>query len=124
MPYIVSFDLSDRIATVKVSGMLSHDDHLKVRNEALLLCQEKHCSNILVDLSELITTSSSVINCFNFGETFARTSSNIRVAHILPKDAKAKEDVRFVSNVGANRGLIIKDFETINEARKWLIEKT
>jgi hypothetical protein len=124
VPYIVSFDLSDRIVTVKVSGILSHDDHLKVRNEALRLCQEEHCSKILVDLSELITTSSSVANCFNFGKTFAMTSSNISVAHILPKDAKSKEDVRFVSTVGANRGLIIKDFGTINEARKWLVEKT
>lgn len=123
MPYAISFEMPDMIVTVRVSGEASHDEHYAARDEAMRVCQEKHCSKLLVDLRELNTAHSSIIDCFSFGESLAQIAISLSIAHVLPKDAKSKADVRFTSTVEANRGITSREFETIDEARKWLLEK-
>jgi len=64
------------------------------------------------------------MGCFIFGESVAYTLPTVLIAHVLPTDAKSREDVRFTSTVEANRGRSTGEFETIKEARKWLLERT
>jgi hypothetical protein len=120
MSFTVSFDPADKIVTVQMSGKASHKDHIAARREALRLCRENDSLKLLVDLRELDTENSSVMDCFAFGESFPLLSPKACIAHILPKDEKSKKDVRFTSNVSANRGLLTAEFESIDQARKWL----
>ena len=122
MPYEVAFDASDMTVTVQVSGEATHEEHCAARSEAVLLCQEEHCSRLLVDLRGLNTARSSTLGCFDFGRSFPQTSPPIRLAHVLPRDAKSRADVAFTSTVEANRGVSSREFETVDEARKWLLE--
>ena len=124
MPYEVSFDKIDRIVEVRVSGLATHDDHCAARDEALRLGQENRCSRLLVDLRELDTTRSSAMDCFTFGETLARSSPGVRLAHVLPKEARSREAVRFTSIVEANRGGLVREFDSFDEAREWLLDGT
>ncbi len=121
MPYSVSFNKDDGIITIRVSGKVHHDEHFAAYEEALRLCQEHMCSRMLVDLRELNTSRSSTVGCFLFGESVAKASTCLRIAHVMPADAKSKEDVEFTSTVEANRGVLTGMFETIDEAKNWLL---
>lgn len=122
--YNVSFDENDRIVKAVVSGKPTHEDHLAARKEASRLCSEKKCSKLMVDLSNLDTEHSSTMDCFSFGASFADELPHIQVAYILPKEKKSASDVWFTTTVQKNRGINCKEFEDINEARRWLLEKT
>jgi hypothetical protein len=120
MSFNVSFDPNDRIVTVQVSGTVTHIDHCAAREKALQLCREKETLKILVDLRDLLTEQSSAMNCFVFGESFPIVSPKARIAHVLPKDIRARGDVKFTINVSSNRGLTTGEFETVDQARNWL----
>jgi hypothetical protein len=123
MPYEFSFSERDRIVTVRVSGEVGHDEHCLVLNKAIDLCQKTHCSSVLVDLRELSTKLSSTMDCFEFGESLAKEALAVRFAYVVPRDPKSQEDAKFTTTVGVNRGIVCGEFETIEEANKWLLEK-
>jgi hypothetical protein len=112
------------IVTVRISGMATHDDHCAARNEAWRVCQQKHSSKLLIDLRKLNTLRSSTLDCFSFGESLAHATPRLRLAHVLPNDAKSQRDVKFTSAVEANRGVLTREFETIDEAKNWLLDRT
>ena len=122
MPFTVAFDPDTRIVMVKVSGRVSPQDHNKARSEALRVGRTNNSLKLLVDLRELITQDSSVMDCFAFGESFPLLSPIACIAHVLPKDENSKKDVKFTSNVSANRGLLTRDFETVAQAKEWLMK--
>ncbi|UCE59245.1 MAG: hypothetical protein JSU63_17595 [Phycisphaerales bacterium] len=124
MPYNVDFDETDRIVIVQVSGAASRDDHHRARDEAWRLCRENGCSKALIDLRELNTSRASTLSCFTFGESVSQTAPNVRLAHVLPTDVKSKNDVKFTSTVEANRGLATGEFDSIEEAKRWLLGAT
>jgi len=62
------------------------------------------------------------MSCFSFGESLAASPLHLRVAHVLPEDARSAGDVRFTSTVVANRGMPTGEFKSIEEARRWLLE--
>jgi hypothetical protein len=120
MSFTVSFDPDTEIVMVKVSGRVSPQVHHAARSEALRVSRENNSLKFLVDLSELNTEDSSVMDCFAFGESFPLLSPMACIAHVLPTDEKSKKDVRFTSDVSANRGLLTGDFETVDQAKSWL----
>ncbi len=119
--YEVSFDNKVGVVTIRVVGPATHEDHCNARDEAFALCRTNGCSKLLVDLRELSTEGSSTANCFSFGESLANFPQYLRLAHVLPRDIKSKQDVKFTSTVEANRGKDTGEFESIEEARKWLL---
>lgn len=123
-PYKVTFDQKKGIVVVQVSGKVGHEEHCAARDEALALCQEKGCTKILIDLRTLNTIRSSTTDCFAFGKSLAQVSPRLRFAHVMPVDAKSKQDVRFTSTVVVNRGAASQEFETVAEAVKWLADET
>jgi len=124
MPYVVSVDETDEnvIVSVRVFGLAAHDDHFSARDEAFRVCQEKHCSRLLVDLSELNTAQSNLMDCYDFGKSLVRAPQGLRVAHINPRDIKSREHVMITALVAANLGVNGKHFEKRDEARAWLIK--
>jgi hypothetical protein len=123
MPYKVSFDETDRIIKVQVFGLAAHADHCAARDEAWKFCRENECPRILVDLRKLNTERSSTVDCFSFGQSLAQSSPGVRFALVMPKQAKSKQDVKFTTTVEANRGVQVQTFDTIEEARKWLLKE-
>ena len=124
MPHTVSFDQQNGIIKIRISGDSTKEDHYMARDKALKICQEKGCTKLLVDLRKLNTKTFSVIGCFSFGESVSLKSPNIQIAHVLPRDAKSREDIKFTSTVEANRGKSTGEFDTMAEAKKWLLQKT
>jgi hypothetical protein len=120
MPYSASFQ-DEGFVQVSVSSPCTKEDHYTVLEQALALCEEHQCSLLLVDLRDLDTAGYSTFACFSFGETLANRSRHLKIAHVLPSDAASKRDVQFTSNVEANRGKTTGDFETVAEAKAWLL---
>jgi len=121
MPQEVSFDQQNRIVTVRISGESTKEDHLNARDEALKICQKTGCSKILVDLRGLEMMDVTVFGCFKFGESVSMNSPHVRIAHVMPEDAGIRENIRFTSTVEKNRGKGTGEFETLEEARQWLL---
>ncbi|MBN1305197.1 MAG: hypothetical protein JXA13_12245 [Anaerolineales bacterium] len=124
MPYTVSFDEKDNVIGVRVSGDATREQHYAALNEALQLCQQNRCGRLIVDLRALDTTHFSITGCFTFGESLSEKPALLKIAHVMPTDKKAREDVRFVSTVEANRGVLTSEFETVEDAREWLLSET
>ncbi|HUI92077.1 MAG TPA: hypothetical protein VLX68_07510 [Chitinivibrionales bacterium] len=122
MPFSISYDPNDGIVCVQISGDATHEAYCGFRDEALRMYREKSCSCLLVDLRNLVTSKSSILTCFDFGQSFAHVLPHLRIAHVLPEDEKSRNDVVFTSTVGANRGLISKEFMTVEEAKQWQME--
>jgi hypothetical protein len=120
-PYAASFDEEANVVRVRVTGSATHEDHCAVRDEAIKLCETNGCLKLLIDLRKLCTERSSTMSCFSFGENLAKIPLRIRIAHVLPTDAKSAEDVRFTSSVESNRGKITGEFHNIQEAEQWLL---
>jgi hypothetical protein len=123
MPYTVSYDKSDNLVILTISGTDTYKDWCKARDEALGLCDEKHCSRLLVDLREFQNNRPSVFECFFFGQALSRARLPFYVAHVMPIDITVREDIRFISTVAVNRGVTINEFESIEKARTWLLDE-
>jgi hypothetical protein len=121
MPYTASYREEDGIVHVRVWGEATHDEHAAAREEAVRLCTVNHCSRMLVDLRELSTRRVTTLSCFSFGEAMAQESRGLRLAHVLPEEARSREDVRFTSTVEANRGVSSREFDSIDDATAWLL---
>jgi hypothetical protein len=121
MAHSVVFDECDKIVVVVASSESGQTERDINRDKARCLCLEKGCLRILVDLRDYVT-SRATANYYAYGEYLAQCFPGMRLAHVLPKDPKSRENVRFALNVAANRGLVTREFECINEARKWLLD--
>ena len=125
MPYKISVDERLEIIEVHVWGLTSKDEHYEAQIKAMQLSEEKGWDKLLINLHDLETEGiTTTMGCFNFGEDLSRraTSNQIQIAHVLPKDSKASSDVKFISTVAINRGVVSGEFKTIDEAKKWLLE--
>jgi hypothetical protein len=121
VPFQVSYDSDDQIIILRVSGDIPDEEHYTARAEAIRLCRENHCGRMLVDLRELSTTQITVSNSYAFGKSVAEEISSLKLAHVLPQDSKASADVLFTSTVEANRGVNVRQFGSMEEARNWLL---
>jgi len=125
MPWEVAFDDANGIVQVTVRGPASHDEHVAAREEAARVCLKAQSRKLLVDLRDLETERVvSTSGCFEFGDRFTLEGGippGTRIAHILPRDPKACEDVEFTTAVARNRGAAIRNFEDQEDARNWLL---
>lgn len=119
MPYSVAFNDEEKIVEVKVSGDVPGDSE-NARKEAVRLCVENRCNRLLVDLREKTIAENVTLECFSFGKAVVRDLAGVYIAHVLPTDPKAREDVEFTANVAANRGAVTREFDTVDEAKTWL----
>jgi hypothetical protein len=125
MPYEVALDKDNKIVMVRVSGLATIDEHLAARKQAFQLCVKKTYNRVLVDLHDLDTQGvASTLGCLKFGESLAneKLPKDIRIAHVLPEQGQSRSDVEFTSTVAANRGRLVAEFRTLEDARQWLLQ--
>jgi hypothetical protein len=119
----VFFEEKEATVQVELSGDAGHEDHCTARDEALRMCADKNTTRLLVDLRDLNTVRSNVTQCFAFGESLASGAQGIRLALVLPANADSKMDVEYTTSVATNQGATTRNFETVEAASKWLLEK-
>jgi hypothetical protein len=120
MPLDVRFE-GEGFVRVSVSSPCAKEDHYAALERAVQLCVNHDCSRILVDLRNLNTGTYSAGGCFSFGKKTAQYSKPFRIAHVLPRDPKSRKDVEFTSTVESNRGKDTREFDTVEQAKNWLL---
>lgn len=121
MPYKVWFNEQDGIVQATFSGSAVKEDHYAAFEAASRLCEQHACSKLLVDFGEVSGTTLSLLDYFTLAEAVTRSPLKLCIAHILPQHDETREKVTFGSNVEANRGQVTGEFETREQARKWLL---
>jgi hypothetical protein len=121
--YRVSIDKDAGIVCVNIFGKAVHDNHVAAFREALRLCRDEKCPRILVDTSDLDTSLSSTMSCYDFGRILAQENPPLRIAQVMPKDPTSRSDVHFTIVVADNRGGLITEFIRVEDAKKWLQEQ-
>jgi hypothetical protein len=124
MPYEVTEDEAAGIVVVCVRGEATSDEHMNARKEAARLCQTHGYLRLLVDLRDLKTREVlSTAGLYEFGASYEKDGvpAHCRIAHVFPRDKAAREDVGFTTTVALNRGVLIGEFDTVEEARGWLL---
>jgi hypothetical protein len=124
MPVQVTFDTNDKIVIVKISDKASMDEHHAALEKSLQLCYKKKIKRLLVDLKDvdtkgIVTTASA----FKFGKILATDNrlKGVFLAHVLPILPNSSEDIDFISTVASNRGVITKNFTSLEDAKSWLL---
>jgi hypothetical protein len=123
MSYEVSYDKQENIILVRAFGEATHEEHRSAQNDCFWLCKDKKCTKVLVDLSDLDTKRSSSGDFFESGECFAQADidPSTRFAFVVPKDPQSVEDLKFTVTVAENRGRISALFDTVEQAKNWLL---
>jgi hypothetical protein len=124
MLFKIDLNEKKRIIEVVIYGPASHDHHKQARIEAAVLLQHHGFKCLLVNMRELQTKSViSTRQCFDFGTSYSKDGipADCLIAHVMPTDAIAFRDVEFVSTVASNRGSVIQQFKTPEQAYKWLV---
>ena len=126
MPFQVTFDKDNKIVIVKVSDKATKKEHYSALEKALQLCYKKKIKKLLVNLKNLDTKGIvSTVGAFKFGKTLATDNrlKGVFLAHVLPILPDSSEDIDFISTVASNRGVITKNFASLEEAKNWLLKK-
>ena len=126
MLHKVTYDENSKIITIKYWGNISLPDLKSGSRDAAQQIIDYKCHHILVDSRE-VDFKLSTLEIFDLPKTFSDILSEfglelrkikraLLVAHI-------KNDYQFVETVAINRGYLVKLFDDINEARKWLLNQ-
>lgn len=124
MPYEIAPLKTENVVRLRVFGATHLPELDAASSEALAMCRNNRCRKMLVDLKEMETSRFvSTIDWYEFGKRFARQGSRIklRVAFVAPVEAAALRDVRFISSVIANRGIINRELPHRKMALAWLM---
>jgi len=127
MPYEVTADEANKIILVRVWGFATNNDHLNARSEAAKLCGKHQCNNLLIDLKDLKTGKGvTLMSSFRFGETLIKGALpfDTRIAHVMPNDPDAHRAALYATTVAQKQGGAVKDFDTPEEARQWLLSES
>lgn len=122
MSYHASYNDENEVVKLQIIGLDKKEDHYKALKEVCQLCKDNNCSNLLVDLRKMDEKTRDGFGCFNFGMAVVNKLRRIKIAHVYPSNLKSRGDVRFISTVEQNRGVITNEFNTIEEALKWFKE--
>jgi hypothetical protein len=126
MAYEIRIDRERKIVEVVVSGAATHEEHMAARAATGKVLCESGYRRLLVDLRELLTEGViSTLACYEFGASYTQGGipPDCKIAHVLPFDPVALQDVHFTTTVGINRGNLIREFSEVEEARGWLAGK-
>ncbi len=114
-----SFKPQGELMLVTASG---HDDSLEDTIDygmaVLKACLENQCTRVLCDERELEYRLGTV-DTYQLAETAVQAAPKlVRIAIVIGPENL--EDAAFYETVAKNRGLSVKVFQEMNEARKWL----
>lgn len=101
------------------NGDKSYASSAKIWPTAIKVCEENNCFKIL----GIATTTKppSTIDSFNHSELFheLKIDHKFRIAWV-EINSDAYEGIKFIENVLVNRGIDVKLFSEIDEAKTWL----
>lgn len=108
----------------KVTGENSPDAVRGYLAQVRETCIARGCGEILVE-EHLRGPSIGTLDMFNIAAEGSVRSRSLmrRIAYVDTNPQHAFNDVKFIENVAANRGMNIRSFRTVGEAEAWLTDE-
>ncbi len=125
MSFELKIDEARALLRVRIHGILTFDEMCASRLEAANILQERNLKKLLVDLRELKSRERfKTLQCYEFGASYreAGIPSSTRIAHLLPRNPANVDNVKFITTVAFNRGVVAREFDDLEAAYKWLLE--
>jgi hypothetical protein len=126
MPHKVTYNLKTHIVESEIYGILSLNESIELISSIGQVCAENNCSLCLSDYRKA-TLDLSILELYdipkrltNILDSLGLSAHKIKRAIVVSENTK---DFHFYETVTLNNGQIIKLFQDINEAQKWLLEK-
>ena len=118
----MKLDEQRQIIQLRLGEHMSVAEHVTARQELVALCRKTGMRRILVDASDLAERPTPW-ELFDFaaGWPAILLEAPVVVAGVLPRNEAARQWWRFGEDTAVNRGLISHRFETLEEARAWLV---
>jgi hypothetical protein len=118
-------DEVNAILQVCVHGTLSFEEQCAARSEAARILQERHLQRLMVDLRDLqsgnrVSTQESV--GLGASDLEAGIPTSTRIAHVLQRNPARLDSVKFIRTVAFIRGVVVREFDDVDAARRWLLE--
>jgi len=119
MTITYQFTVEDDLLLVKASGADDNQEDVQRYNEATLeMCLENGCRRVLTDETDLEYRLNTVDN-FESAKTMAEMAQGIHKLAIVVNPQQMK-DASFWETVAVNRGVTVRIFNAIEDARLWI----
>ena len=105
------------IITLRPRGSVTPDEVIESLEEVGRVSEETGIERLLVDAGE-IDSMPSTIDVFELTSGFPRS---LGMAVLVPDRSDLIEKLRFGENVGVNRGVPVRLFDSLREAVEWLL---
>lgn len=115
----VRYHTEEHILVVTLDGDLSKQDASRAHREASKRQKDDGIQGILVD-ARLARSQMSTAERFELLSSFQEMFSSITRHAVVYSPGHDLSEVRFAENVAFNRGVCLKMFTDINDARSWL----
>jgi hypothetical protein len=122
MSYKITITQKPTYLHIIITGQLSEENVLRYFEEIHRECTARNCFRILIEES-LDGPRLNVIKVLELVSEESNKSGGLFEA-IAYVDVNAMGDsMKFIENVAVNRGLPVKVFSTVANAKKWLLNK-
>ncbi len=117
-----SFRTEKGILFVTITGKLSLDHALEARAETAEIVKGQAVRRVLGDIrnADVDVSTNDIFQCTAaLADLFP---SDTKHAVVFSSETCSREDAAFAENVAMNRGVLLKMFSQLDEARDWLLE--
>ncbi|NTU72068.1 MAG: hypothetical protein HGB10_09660 [Coriobacteriia bacterium] len=121
MPYTITYLEDEAVVFTDYEPPTSLAELEQVVADNFRIASEKGSWLFLGDCTKL-PSSGSVIDVYELGETLDRIGADFRMreALVVTPDPDERGDFEFFVTVTTNRGIVVRLFTTMEEAREWL----
>jgi hypothetical protein len=122
MPWSVTYNSSLGFIEEVFCGRVTAPEFREAVSKRISLGKETGSTKILNDVSE-VKVDASVMDIFNFpNKQYAEEGSSrtVRMALVMPRAKESKELAEFFVTACLNRGWLVKEFSTRQDAIDWL----
>lgn len=122
MPWSSSFDASHNVIELVYFGSVSSKELIEAVDAAIEISKKKNTKLVLADCIKM-TGGHSLLDLWALVNIyFTRDLRGLKEAIVLPSLKSSGQFVRFYETASLNRGLNVKVFSDIAEAREWLVD--
>lgn len=118
MPETVTIREKLKLIHVESSGDIGVDDLRGSLAEILKFHQERGFTRVLVDATKQ-ESMPETMPVFEFGEAVSAALGSVKIA--IAHSPRTWEKIQYFITVARQRGAHVQAFDTIDEARKWLL---
>ena len=113
--------IKDDLLIVRTKGRDESPEEVEKYGASVIeICKKKGCNKILIDEREL-KYNISTVDIYYLAKYYAEIVPSLVKAALVYNPA-FKDDAKFWEDAITNRGLIVRIFTDIEQARQWLME--